>query len=395
MIAIFQVIGKPDSYQEVEYLVGGRVIRARVSGRAVSMMLGEGSRLFLLAPESVENGSVEEFARENEAKLLWVPAYHSSGDGCCLEVIVTSILLHMLEEEPEELYVDVSTGLNVYTVALVEAARRYLTYSRLRGIVQNRKGAEVKMISSSPVINKSQRVSTEIEGMEVKAFFSYPEVRIGEVLRGSENRELYVRLKGILKELRIAYNALRLNVPLTFYTPEVLSLDEDIGEVMKELKGVLRIKIEQGGNFSGKEVAKVFYALAMYHSLQEFMHGLTEPEVEEIKRVFLDTYRIDSLGIGSNTFFLTRDLEELKNLGEELEEGEEETLQKLRERKRECGGGAGGSTDRKRNFFAHSGLLREYTVVRKEGGKLFLRWRTEGEAGKEVVREIRRWLLSP
>ncbi len=398
MIGIFQVIGNPKMYHEVKFIIGDKSYRAKVSGRAVNLWLGEKSELFILAPESVDKSVAEKFSKENEATLLRIPAQGEYSIGnkkivfkCNLETIITSIFWHMLKIKPREVYVDASTGLNVYVLALVEAARRYLTYANLKWIVQGKKGARVVLVSSPPITRETTESRLEMEDIDVKAFFSLPRTNPGVLFRRSENQELYNKLKEILGNLKIAYNSLRLNAPLSFYTSELLNLEERIEEVEEELMNLLQKKLQpedfEYSDINGKGVANLFYIIAMYSSLQKFKATLKIPEVEEVRRVFSQIYTNPELGLKANKYFLERDLNNLKEISENLKEGEEITLLELVNRNRPSPEKVKGSKDQQRNFFAHSGLLYEYTLVRKHNSKLYLRWLPEG------LDNIKKWLL--
>lgn len=74
----------------------------------------------------------------------------------------------------------------------------------------------------------------EFHGQDVKAFFSLPRANVYRICR-TELGEINVRhsqlLKGLekcLETLRIAFNAIVMNAPLTFYHREILDLDVDI-----------------------------------------------------------------------------------------------------------------------------------------------------------------------
>ena len=79
-----------------------------------------------------------------------------------------------------------------------------------------------------------------------------------------------------------------------------------------------------------------------------------------------------------NEHFLVRDIEEIKSL--KIEEGMEDILAKLKF------GEIRGSKDKERNFFAHSGFLYEYTILKAKNGKIFVRW------VENARREIKKWL---
>jgi len=137
-------------------------------------------------------------------------------------------------------------------------------------------------------------------------------------------------------------------------------------------------------NVDGVNVANIFYAVALHRSFKEFADSLSEPDVDEIWEKFSRLYRVKNLGIGINEYFLQRDLDEIREMGKKLGENEEEILGKLKH-----GENFTESANRKRNFFAHSGFLYEWTILRKYEGRILLCWIGDGK--KEIIN----WLLEP
>ncbi len=89
--------------------------------------------------------------------------------------------------------------------------------------------------------------------------------------------------------------------------------------------------------------------------------------------------------MGVNEYFLMRGVEEIREKATKLIDGEEELL--LGKLKYE--GKFGKSSDLKRNFFAHSGFLLEYTIFGVKNGKVYVKW------VENAKRTIKSWLLNP
>lgn len=134
----------------------------------------------------------------------------------------------------------------------------------------------------------------------------------------------------------------------------------------------------------GINVSNIFYAMAMYRSLKGFKNSLNEPELGEVLERFSGVYRNKNLGLGVNEYFLQRDIEEIASHSHKLGEGEEEILGILKH-----GDNFSKSKVEKRNFFAHSGFLQEFTVVRKERGRVMVGWLEDRR------KEIKSWILNP
>jgi len=87
-----------------------------------------------------------------------------------------------LKKRPEKLYVDVSTGLNIYVIPLIEAAKRYLTYRKLERILQEDCRVEVEILFTPP-IDGAERYHVEIQHVDVKAFFALPNANIDRLCK--------------------------------------------------------------------------------------------------------------------------------------------------------------------------------------------------------------------
>ncbi len=420
---ILQVVGKPE-YEEKEFRIGDKSRASCLSSEALRSCLadeGRKAKLTLLVPESLLlNEDIDEFARRLKEKgigdfeAIVIPSigeYRVDGGSVefktGVETIFTYILLVLMKIKPETVYVDVSTGQNIYTLSLIEATRRYLTYRKLERLLQGDALIKAFTVFPPPITKDVHSYPVEIQPVEAKAFFSMPNADIDKLVtnlpENFKNRiaeinrrygELKKRVRQIVEELRIAYNAIRLNVPLAFY--ELLGMHAKVNEIEREIISFVEelmkpIKTETSVErpaIDGVNVSNVLYSLALYSSIQAFKSSLNEPELGEILEKFSELYRVKNLGTGVNEYFLLRDVEEIKNAVKnpkiEIEEGKEEILGRIK-----CGSDFHKSLVQKRNFFAHSGFLQEYAVVKKVGDKVYVGWL------REKIKEIRNWLLNP
>ncbi|MEM4587888.1 MAG: TM1812 family CRISPR-associated protein [Candidatus Jordarchaeales archaeon] len=419
---IVQVSGDPDRYSSVRYVLGDRFEEACYSSEALRRFLGDD--VLLLVPESLA-ANIDDFREKvrkkglNEFKLHVIPAvgeYLVDGSRkrflTNFDDVAVAIFLHFLTEKPDRLIVDISTGHNVYTVAMVEAARGYATYRKLEDILQGSEGEpefNVEIASSPPIMKDVSEVGIELHPLSVKAFFSLPVADPDKLLGKGAGNELkkvageigkkYTDLKkgfrSLYDELQVAFNAVRYNVPLAFYTPEVLVLNLDADEVevgmiefVKELlKPLDENEVVKRIPLSFRAILNVFYAIALYRGFQKFMRSLSEPSIEEIRRVFLQLYKKESVGAAVNEYFLDNELRKIEELKEKIS-GKVRLLD-LYSAGCTAEGVLSGSSDIKRNFFAHSGLLKECTEVELKNGKIYLSWT------KDRVGEIKKWLKEP
>ncbi|WP_456370506.1 TM1812 family CRISPR-associated protein [Geoglobus sp.] len=420
MTTIFQVIGKPESYQEKEFIIDGDSYKTCLCSDALRKHLkkeGGAAELVVFVPESMLLGEdLDSFCRKlndrgvEDFEAVIIPSvgrYSNGGEEVdfrgSVETITTAILIHLLRRRPENLLIDLSTGFNIYPVSLLEATKRYLTYRKMERILQDQPGVSAKAVFTPPVTRDVWHYAVEIQPLDVKAFFSLPganidrvvgkcpeslKTKLAEINRGSA--EVKREFRRMYEELVLAYNAVRLNVPLAFY--ELLKMDVSVDDLERRILDFVEKFLEpyRDGEtverfpVDGVNVSGIFYAIAMFRSLKEFRKSLHEPEVGEILDKFSVVYRNRHLGLGVNEYFLQRDIEEVVDLADKLGDGEQEILGILKHGKEFC-----KSRVEKRNFFAHSGFLKEFTVVRKEGGRVMVGWM------EDRLREIKSWILNP
>ncbi len=411
---IFQVIGDPTKYKENVFIIDGERYKAYLSSDAVRQHLesmGEDLELIVFIPESFLIGKTkEDFCESLSEKVSGfeievIPSIGTfSGmrfEGS-VESVITAILLQMVERKPKRFYVDITTGFNLYPVSLLEAAKRYLTYRKLEKILQSDEGIEAFTIFSPPILGDVREYVVEIHTLDAKAFFSLPNADIDSliILKDESKRRFGAKVgkinkkyetvksefRSIFRELRIAYNAISLNVPLAFYEfLEMVDVDGVEKEIISFVEALLE-PVEDNAErrtrlpIDGVNVANVFYSLALYKSIREFGKTLNKPEVNEIYERFKEIYR--RLGINVNEYFLQRDVEDIISHADKLEEGEE-ILGILKH------GSLRRSGNEKRNFFAHSGFLEEYTIIEKRGGSIYVRW------DKQRRNVFKDWLFDP
>ena len=179
--------------------------------------------------------------------------------------------------------------------------------------------------------------------------------------------------------LETAFNSILKNIPLAFYNSELISLDECIEilekDFIKFLNEITKKELIPNNNIYIIDrpeiniiiISNIFFAFSLYKSFQQFKNKLSKiGTMEDIKTNFLDLYENQNLNLVTNKFFLERDLADIEDLCNSEEFKGEKLLKELKEQ--------GGSSDIKRNFFAHSGFISDWTYVRKENNQIYLRW---------------------
>jgi len=300
----------------------------------------------------------------------------------------------------EEIYADVSTGLNIYVTAMLEALRKYVAYKKLKWILQGEDGITSKLAFVPQVLSEGQVVNVELHKLDVQVFFSLPNANPREICVDTGTKieinrkygKLFKEISGLLKTLRMAFNAIKYNTPLAFYHSDVLNLNVDIEgieeqfvKVVDELESLRGVVVDDDTIIvrrpivNSRSVVNTFFALSMLSSVIEWSKSLGDPELNAILRTFRSLY--DCLGLEVNSRFLERDIEEIRELTENLK-GEKLLLELFPE-------SSGKSKDKKRNFFAHSGFLKEITLVKREDDRITLRYTPES------IKEVQSWLLDP
>jgi CRISPR-associated protein Csx1 len=465
MRLILQVLGRLD-YQYVNFYVRDELIKDRFSSQALAKKFGD-SKIIFLVPESLvtelANNKIE--AKEllnnkdnlrniilerlyNEVtvkdfEILIVQSigmYKSQNKDFQINFlndadnIILSLILDLLKriEGYNEVILDISTGHNVYVTSLIDAARTLVVYFKLRNIMKEKNEMKVpvfKIAYSPPIIQSldafSSRYPIQLYDFDVKAFFEIPfknSIRIIDLLKNGDielKKEMNVTFKkanqelnNLITETKIAYHAIRYNVPLAYFDDLVrFSANEE--EMLKKLRNISEYIIENKKEIheNNNEIlikrlsinrlsfANLILTIAFHNALRELKENLEKtPSIDIIKKTFDHLYKIIEFGL--NARFLLRDLNEIEELSKYLGEGEEKSIKELQHYRstkfqsiesrdiRKKG-------DIKRNFFAHSGFEETITLVKKISDKeakkneILLRYVPERKA------DIEKWLTNP
>ena len=279
----------------------------------------------------------------------------------------------------------------------------------------------------------------------MRVFFSYPFRREGGILSfilkdpkllqkelGNQIGELNAEMKRIIESvnLYLAFNAIRYNIPLAFlHHEEVLKFDErkeeDIKKALQELKRLIdklmNRRIEREDNnirityrpLDHRKILSIYLTQALGTSIFRFWKEEFKPlivydtdgkwvDIRKLLKLFREVYA--RLNFNLNSRFLERDVVEIcsfKN-NPKLKEGPKR-LTELLKNKRENQRGKGKNNEKrrealivfsdiKRNFFAHSGFLREITLVKKINDTMLVKW----EPAKNITfNTIKEWLKRP
>nr|WP_241243661.1 TM1812 family CRISPR-associated protein [Caldicellulosiruptor changbaiensis] len=95
------------------------------------------------------------------------------------EAIVLEILFDMIErylsEDIEEIYIDISSGHNIYISAMLEAVRSFAVFTKLMHWIRKEKQPKVFITFPDPIIGRNRKIyQIHIQLQSFAAFFSSP-----------------------------------------------------------------------------------------------------------------------------------------------------------------------------------------------------------------------------
>ncbi|TYP55428.1 CRISPR-associated CARF protein Csx1 [Thermosediminibacter litoriperuensis] len=323
--------------------------------------------------------------------------------------IVFEIALDMIErynEEIERIYVDISSGLNIYVSALLEAVRFFSTWAMLKNWLPEAKRPEIWITFSDPILdNDAAEYQLHREKLEFKAFFASPinKEDINNVAKKiyEDDRSKKRKLSSLLENFLVIFSAIKNNIPLAVYlfgydNREVI--DETSRTLIEDMKKKFYDSYAASPNLDKNTYSKGLLSLAFYSGIAEvFWHYQIKNydeddgiDLDELKRIFDDLYSLFSLK--PNNVFLGNEISNTKRIMEKIniEDSTWHLLIKFHNKEYE------GRTPDKRNFFAHSGLEGLVTEMKKEKDNFFVRYTreyTDKSGNKKSVKNlIREWL---
>lgn len=374
--------------EEAEALLRDREELAREAGRRLRALLGTGFEVRAIQGLGHYALGDNKTALEFENSIGNVSSY---------------VLVEMAGsfDGDEELYFCTSTGHNAYLLAVQMALSVYTAY---RAFVDRASGDDprrfVLRTVYHPFPSKVSEVPVELEPTRHKAFFDLPEVRTQLVAdRTPEAIELRRRLhrltdemRGELSRARLAFNAVRYNAPLVMGYLErpdgrrTLTLLMEALEVIENARSIVteggtirvrRFRVDRG------EVNGLVITAALSTYLSRVIESVrsTGGRLGSLLEVMKRVYSEQRLGL--NEYVLEREADQVSRAARErMRPGERRLLRDVLQ--------LGGSGNAKRNFFAHAGLLADWTYVTlTEEGELVL------DYDAERIGEVRDWLRDP
>ncbi len=350
MRKIYQVMGDIGKYQITNYIVEDKEYNyLKISSEALLKHYNY-DKMVLVCPISI-NKRDDEIRKsfhntpEDKIEILRVHAIgrYNNKEYISKPVNISLQLFTYMLSNSDEIILDVSTGHNIYNLALIEAGRFFSTFNSLKDkIMCNNNNKEyAKIAICEPVTSESMNTPKKIyvEPLRTHAFFSLPINRRdnfkisnyidkrelpAEIKRriDEETRKINREINDILDKAIIAYNAIRYNTPLVF---SILELDneERIFQLIKQLNNfcnkVLKVKEDNNKIYSmniERTIYELYLSLIIYYSIIKNIKIIKAKSfnnkietLDDLKN-FIDLYKL--LGLDINSRFLNRDLNEIE-----------------------------------------------------------------------------------
>lgn len=322
--------------------------------------------------------------------------------------IVLEILLDMIERylngELEELYLDISSGHNIYISAILEAARHFAVFTNLMEWMDENKLPKIFLVFSDPIIGSSANsFEVHIQQQRFTAFFSSPVKRKEAAefnfsflrniypdpenngAKGQEAAKLKQQAREKRKKLRekiemfcLLFSAIKNNVPLYLYYQHYHSVDEIKDEILRLIKNAkekLYDNYQKSPNLNKRAYIDAILSLGFYIGIVSVLEKYnitmfcqdTGIDLDLIKRNFFEIYT--TFRLPTNYVMLSNEISNIQKVFEQMDDIDSWTgLYKIIDPQKL----PGEPIDR--NYFAHSGFERNVTEVRTEGKTVFVRY---------------------
>jgi CRISPR-associated protein Csx1 len=328
-----------------------------------------------------------------------IGTYENTKFEASVQDIALFIFAKLIEEYAEsnfsykKIFVDVSSGLNIYVTALLEALRYFQTWEKLFNLPNS--SLKYSLIYTDPIIGrKKDEENIEYNIYEyktdVKAFFSSP-ITYDELDHGlprriieeqlKKDRENKKKLIDFLEKFLFLYSSFTNGIPLALFNLEFTHLD-NIEEFIRLFVNWIIEKFEENFKkspmFNFDELTKVILSLSFLRGLikiiEENKISKRETNTNEIFENISKIYK--SLGLYVQSGLIEYEIIKiinacknencpLKNNGDWIKL--DEVLPKMVDDKK-------SEQLNERNFFAHAGFERTVTLIKKEDNIIYLKY---------------------
>ncbi|NMC68414.1 MAG: TIGR01897 family CRISPR-associated protein [Spirochaetales bacterium] len=308
-----------------------------------------------------------------------------------IQDVVLYILARLIDEyiqndfRYKNIYIDISSGLNIYIAALLEALRYFQTLEKF--FTFSNESLECFIIYTDPIIGSASTTGCNIYKYksEVKAFFSSP-ISNEDLSQGlpkkiiehnlGKDRGLKNNLLKLLENFLILYSAFANAIPLAFYNFDYPSLD-NVQNFIKEFIGMMINKIEENfiksPNFEFKLFIKTILSLFFLRGLiNKIQENKISKKCITVNEIFNNTTKIyENLNLNIQSGLIKYELSNtFKNQNIPLNIKDNEDFKKLNDILHQ----AGNDNLIERNFFAHAGFERTITLLKKENNDICLKY---------------------
>lgn len=304
-----------------------------------------------------------------------------------LDDIVIEIFIDIYEtyksEKFSELYVDISTGLNPYTAALLEAVRNFSVCIQLENFGKENP-VKIFLVYTDPIIGTSSpfhRIYFDYQ-LKYKAFFassiSYDDIQNNPIAKRifGEDREKKKLLNQLLENFALLFSSIKNTIPLgilTFDFDSQENINDGIKLLLKYAKEKLQNNWQVSPNLNKDDYLKCFFSLCLYDGLIKLIEELEIKNQSEKYITNLDTVKekfvllFDKLNLKINSVQLGSEVSNLKDKLLNILTNEWELIKNIT--------GYEDATFDRRNYFAHCGFEQTVTEIKYSDGIISLRYK--------------------
>ncbi len=345
-------------------------------------------------------------------------SFQTSFDDVVLEIFL-DILVRYLQQGFRRLYLDISSGLNIYVPALLEAGRIFGTWSQLRYWQNKADAPEVHLLYTDPILANVEVPFYNIyeQKVEYKTFFFSPITSrdsqppfcrklLNDIYDHTADNQSCLekreRLACQLEQFVYFFSALKNNIPLILYHLEGHSL-EQITTCLKDLiddtRQMLQDNYQKSPKLSRTSYTKAILSLGFYQGIVEVLQAQGITKAQEIKIPLLSVEQdfeqvYNKFMLSLNRTLLTNEIGKIKSKIEskkdQLETGKWYSVSILEQ------GTSYLNAKNKRNFLAHSGLEKNITQFIIEQDNIYLRYADQYQDRqgnkRETIPLIKKWL---
>jgi CRISPR-associated protein Csx1 len=433
-----QVIGELKSYKKARYRYGNETRETLLAATAVADITG--GEAIILAPESLVTSLEPD--RDEARKLLENPTMfkqrvfeqleqrggnypkpvveilpsigsfsqrengwriNAQGSFAVIEAALF-LIMRKLVKEGKNITLVITSGLNIYPALALRTLYNILTYQLLSAYPHRPSPEpEHKLAYHTIPTQENAEIPIETQPVDTTIYNAFP-LTLEEIknLGTTYREELRQNLMRYLNNGLKAFNSINRNTPLPLYynqiieelaSENVMGLEQQVADDLE--KRIECIVEEENGQIIINRsveplpmslVRRTITALAMTRSLMKLVKEARESMVDghvpldAIKTLFCVKIYRDEPHFRHNRYLLENELENIESLKDKIGE-EEQCLNDLL-------AGGKGSSDMVRNFFAHSGFLRDITYVKKDAsGKILLKY------SQDESEKVGKWLL--